>query len=133
MPSISRKYGENLFNPSKIMEQYKDVKSLEKLSANELDIMISTTEYEIQRVTSNQGLFLSTLAIVFALILVVVSGFANTALKIVFTTIYMFIMIGYYFYIVNNIKKNYNYLNELRFVRGNKHCGGTNDDKRNCL
>lgn len=132
MPSISRKYGKNLFNISEIMEQYKDVKSLETLSANELDIMISTTEYEIQRATSNKGLFLSTLSIVFALLLVLVTNFVNIGPKSTYTVTnstvptfvliitYVILMIVYYFVTVNNIKKNYDYLNKLRFVRENK-------------
>ncbi|OXS70220.1 hypothetical protein B1B04_18835 [Lysinibacillus sp. KCTC 33748] len=132
MPSISRKYGKNLFNISEIMEQYKDVKSLEILNANELDIMISTTEYEIQRATSNKGLFLSTLSIVFALLLVLVTNFVNIGPKSTYTVTnstvptfvliitYVILMIVYYFVTVNNIKKNYDYLNKLRFVRENK-------------
>ncbi|MBG9453503.1 hypothetical protein ABE61_05260 [Lysinibacillus sphaericus] len=132
MTSISRKYGKNLFKPNKIMEQYKDVKSLEKLSAEELDKMISTTEYEIQRVTSNKGLLLSTLSIVFTLLLVLVTNFVNFGPKSTYTVTnstvptfvliitYVIIMTVCYIAIVNNIKKYYEYLNELRFVKENK-------------
>lgn len=102
------------------MKQYKDEKSLEKLSSNELEIMIRTTEYKIQEIIGSKGIFSSILSILFALIIVVISSDDDIGLKIITVVLYIIIISIYLFGTIRTIDKWNEYLSTLRYVKENK-------------
>ena len=114
-------YDKSLYEPKEIKKLYKDERALDNLSEEELDIVIRTMEYEIQKVTSYKGLFLSTLSIVIALILVVVTDDTDIKLLFALVTAYLIVMITYFFVTAHGITNLYKYLNKIRYVRANKN------------
>ncbi|MGE7753277.1 hypothetical protein [Lysinibacillus fusiformis] len=115
-------YDKSLYEPEEIKKLYKDEQALDNLSDDELQIVIRTIEYEIQKVTSYKGLFLSTLSIVIALILVIVtSDDMNIMLTIALVSTYLIIMITYFFITAHGITNLYKHLNKIRYVRANKN------------
>lgn len=120
MTNNNPKFGEDLFDLSKIMKQYKDEKSLEKLSSEELNIMIRTTEYGIQQLLGHKSLFTSSFSTLIALVIVLLTFNNEKILTLLGVAGYGFILSVYYFVSNREINKLNAYLSTLRFVEANK-------------
>lgn len=116
------RFSEIFFTPRRMMKNYCKRPDIESRSKEELEIMISTIELEIQRTTSNKGIFLSTIAIVMAILLLILGDYnaATKAVTVVGMVFYVSLFIVYYFFTNREINKLYDYLNELRYVFQNK-------------
>ncbi|GEM_PF-1465167 len=120
VPEGRPKYEKNLFNSSEIMKKYKDENSLENLGIDELDIIISTIENEMQSKTGYKGFFASILSILVALVIVVFTSDINIIIKGVGVMIYIFIVALYFFVSAKELNKLHEYLRILKFVKANK-------------
>lgn len=114
------KYMKNLFNPSVIMKQYKDEKSLKKLSSDELKIMIQTTEYGIQQLLGQKSLFTASFSSLIALVIVLLTFNNEKKLTLLGVGGYGFILSVYYVVSNREINKLNAYLSLLRYVEANK-------------
>lgn len=115
-------YDEIFFSPRKMMKNYNKRPDINNRSKKELEIMISTIEIEIQRTTGAKSIFLSTISIVMAIIILVLGNYSpNSNFVIVFVLIlYIFLFFIFFFVTNKEIDKLYYYLNELRYVISNK-------------
>ncbi|WP_342530123.1 hypothetical protein MKX57_16270 [Lysinibacillus sp. FSL M8-0216] len=120
MSNIIQKYNKDLFYTSKIMKKYKDEKSLEKLSVEELNIMIRTTEYGIQQLLGHKSLFTSSFSTLIALAIVLFTFENERMLTLLGVAGYVFILSIYYFLSNRQINKLDAYLSTLRYVEANK-------------
>ncbi len=120
MSNIVRKYNKDLFYTSKIMKKYKDEKSLEKLSVEELNIMIRTTEHGIQQLLGHKSLFTSSFSTLIALAIVLFTFENERMLTLLGVAGYVFILSIYYFLSNRQINKLDAYLSTLRYVEANK-------------
>jgi len=102
------------------MKKYKDENSLENLGIDELDIIISTIENEMQSKTGYKGFFASILSILVALVIVVFTSDINIIIKGVGVMIYIFIVALYFFVSAKELNKLHEYLRILKFVKANK-------------
>lgn len=116
------RFEEIFFTPQKMMKNYNKRPDIINRSKEELEIMISTIEIEIQRITSGKGIFLSTIAIVMTIIILILGySYADTVfVTVVIMVLYVALFLGYYLYTSREINKLYDYLNELRYVKTNK-------------
>jgi Ca2+/Na+ antiporter len=84
--------------------------------------MISTIEFEIQRISSGKSIFLSTIAIVMAIILLILGSFNtnNVVVTVVVLILYMVLFLVFFFNTSKELNNLYAYLNELRYAVSNK-------------
>ena len=112
---MTKIYHANLYSSSKI--QVLSKADLENRSIQELDIMIQTIEYETQRFSSSKGIFLSTVSIVIALVIVIVGeGIASFVLLALYSVMFLI----FSFVSSNALYKLYKCINDLRYIRDNK-------------
>lgn len=110
------KYDEILFSTTRILKNYKRP-HLEAKNREELDIMIHTFEDDIKRLTAVKSLFVSCISIVIALIIAIALG---GVIRTIVLTIYVLLMVLYFFVTVAEINKRYDFLSQLRYIRENK-------------
>lgn len=113
---------EIFFSPRKMMENYNKRPDINNRSKEELEIMIRTIEIEIQRTTAAKNIFLSTIAIVMAIILLIIGNFISYSTFVILfaMSLYISLFLVFFFHTHKEINKLYYYLNELRYVINNK-------------